>query len=108
MFPPHIPNTVMQKVLKLNHITIQVTSNCPNTIYVTHQVYGSIKDPRNYICFIQQPFDFNKQPHILLFFNNKDLMKKIAQHLNEQLPCEYHGQEIVQHYHSGMLEEFLK
>ena len=35
-------------------------------------------------------------------------MKKIAQHLNEQLPCEYHGQEIVQHYHSGMLEEFLK
>jgi superfamily II DNA helicase RecQ len=105
-FPPHILKTVMQKVLKPDCIKVQLTSNHPNTMYTTHQVQGSIKDPRNYECFLQHPFDF--EPHILIFFNDKVLMKKVAQHLDNKLLPEYHGQGVIQHYHSGMSEKYLK
>jgi superfamily II DNA helicase RecQ len=107
-FHPHILKTVTQKVLKLNCIKIQLTSNRPNTMYTTHQVQGSIKDPRNYECFLQHPFDFDTQPHILIFFNDKVVMKKVAQHLDDKLPPEYRGRGVIQHYHSGMSEKYLK
>ncbi len=77
-------------------------------MYATHQVHRSIEDPRNYICFIQQPFDFNRQPHVLIFFDDKDLTKKVAQYLDAQLPLEHRGRGIIRHYHSGMSEAFLK
>ena len=62
-FPPHILKTVTKKILRPDHISIQVSSNRANTVYATHQVYGSIEDVRNYECFISEPFDFSKQPH---------------------------------------------
>ncbi|KIJ99836.1 hypothetical protein K443DRAFT_123068 [Laccaria amethystina LaAM-08-1] len=107
-FHPHILKTVLQKVLKLNCIKIQLTSNHPNTMYTTHQFQGRIKDPRNYECFLQHPFDFDTQPHILIFFNDKVVMKKVAQHLDDKLPPEYCGRGVIQHYHSGMSEKYLK
>ena len=107
-FPPHILKTVTQKILKPDYVTIHVTSNRPNTMYATHQVHGSIEDPRNYKCFIEDPFIFDQQPHILIFIDDKDLTKKIAQYLDGQLPPEHRGRGVVQHYHSGMSEEFLK
>jgi superfamily II DNA helicase RecQ len=107
-FPPHILKTVTQKVLKPNYITIHVTSNRPNTMYATHQVHGSLEDPRNYECFIQHPFDFNTQPRVLIFFDDKALTSKVAQHLDERLPPEHRGRGMVRHYHSGMSEQYLK
>jgi superfamily II DNA helicase RecQ len=107
-FPPHILKTVTQKVLKPNYTMIHLTSNRPNTMYATHQVHGSLEDPRNYECFIQHPFDFKKQPHVLIFFDDKGLTKKVAQHLDEQLPPEFRGRGLVRHYHSGMSEGYLK
>ena len=107
-FPPHILKTVTQKVLKPNYVKIQLTSNRPNTMYATHQVQGSIEDPRNYECFLQHPFDFDTQCHVLIFFDDKDLTKKVAQHLNDKLPPDYRGRGVVQHYHSGMSENYLK
>ena len=107
-FPPHILKTVTTKVLKPNHVTIRLTSNRPNTMYATHQVHGSIDDPRNYECFIRHPFNFAEQPHVLIFFDDKDLTNKVAQHLDEKLPIEYRRRGIIRHYHSGMSEEFLK
>jgi superfamily II DNA helicase RecQ len=105
--PPHILKTVTAKIMKQDHKFIHVTSNRPNTIYAKHQVYGSIDDVHNYECFIQQPFDFQKQPHVLIFVDDKNLTKKIAQHLDRCLPPAYHGHGIVQHYHSGMSEGYL-
>ena len=108
MFLPHILKIVTQKVLKPNYIMIHLTSNRLNTMYATHQLHGSLEDPRNYECFVQHPFDFNQQPHVLIFFDDKGLTKKVAQHLNEQLPPEFRGRGIVRHYHSGMSERYLK
>lgn len=107
-FPPHILKTVTRKVLKPDYIMIHVTSNRPNTMYATHQVYGSLEDPRNYECFIQHPFNFNEQPHVLIFFDDKGLTKKVAQHLDELLLPDLRGRGIVRHYHSGMSERYLK
>jgi superfamily II DNA helicase RecQ len=107
-FPPHILKTVTDKILKPDHITIRVTSNRPNTIYTTHQVHGSIEDVQNYQCFILEPFDFQKQPHILIFVNDKTLATKIARHLDACLPVGYRAQGIVKHYHSGMSEMYLQ
>ena len=106
-FPPHILKTVTRKILKPNYTMIDLTSNPPNTIYATHLVHGSLEDPRNYECFIQHPFDFNKQPNVLLFFDDKALTKKVVRHLDEQLPPEFRGRGIVRHYHSGMSEGYL-
>ena len=77
-------------------------------MYATHQVHRSLNDPRNYTCFIQQPFDFDKLLHVLIFFDDKDLTKKVAQYLDDQLPTQHRGRGIVRHYHSGMSEEYLK
>jgi len=107
-FPPHILKTVITKVLKTNYIPIHITSNRPNTIYATHQVHGSIEDARNYECFVQDPFDFEKQPHVLIFFDDKDLASKVARHLDMCLPAQYRSRGIIQHYHSGMSEKYLK
>jgi superfamily II DNA helicase RecQ len=107
-FPPHILQTVAKKVLKINHIPIRVTSNRPNTIYATHQGHRSIEDARNYECFIKDPFDFMEQPHVLIFFDDKDLTSKVAQHLNTFLHAQYRGRGIVRHYHSGMSEKYLQ
>jgi len=76
------------------------SSNRANTVYATHQVYGSIEDVRNYECFISEPFDFSKQP--LIFVDDKDLTRKIAQHLNTCLPAPYRNQKIIRHYHRGV------
>ena len=105
MFPPHILKTVMQKVLTLDCIKIQLMWNHPNTVYTTHQVQGSIEDPRNYECFFQHPFNLDTQPLVLIFFDDKVLTKKVTQHLDNKLPPEHCGWGVVQHYHSGMSEK---
>lgn len=106
--PPHILDTVTKKILKPDHTFIHVTSNRPNTIYATHKVHGSIEDVHNYHCFVQEPFDFKTQPHVLIFVDDKNLTSKIARHLDASLPPMYRGRGIVQHYHSGMSEGYLK
>ena len=106
-FPRHILRTVEKKILKPDYVSIRLTSNRPNTIYATHQVPGSIEDPQNYECFLMKPFDLHRQPHVLIFVDNKDLTSKIAQHLDASLPTEYYGRGIVKHYHSVMSEEYL-
>ena len=107
-FPRHILKTVEKKILKPDYVSIRLTSNRPNTIYATHQVQGSIEDPQNYECFLTKPFNFHRQPHVLIFVDNKDLTSKIARHLDASLPAEYCGRGIVKHYHSMMSEDYLE
>ncbi|KAF9537104.1 hypothetical protein CPC08DRAFT_651860, partial [Agrocybe pediades] len=108
-FPPHILETVTKTILKTNYVSIHVTSNRPNTIYATHQVFESIDDARNYECFIHGPvFDFDKQPHVLIFVDNKDHTNLIARHLDSLLPPDYRDRGVVRHYHSGMSERYLR
>ena len=37
-WPPHIRKTVKSKILRLNYVSIEISSNQPNTIYTTHEV----------------------------------------------------------------------
>ena len=107
-FPHHILRTVEKKILKLDYVSIRLTSNRPNTMYATHQVQGSIDNPQNYECFLTKPFNFHTQLHVLIFVDNKDLTSKIARHLDASLPTEYCGCGIVKHYHSVMSEDYLE
>ena len=49
-----------------------------------------------------------EQPHVLIFFDDRDLTNMVTQHLDTCLPAQYHGNGIVQHYHSGMSEKYLQ
>ena len=106
--PSHMQKTVEQKILRPGFITIRSTSNRPNTIYATHCVPTDLSDPRNYSCFLTSPFDFTKQPHVLIFFDNKSVATAVALYLDSQLPKDYQGKGVVRHYHSEMSEEFLQ
>lgn len=107
-FPKHIMELVIKKIMNPNFTLIRTTSNRPNTTYATHQLVNTIEDLRNYECFLTHPFDMNAQPHVLIFFDDKDLTLKVAQHLDSCLPGPLQGKGIVKHYHSGMSERYLK
>ena len=107
-FPPHILKIIESKVLRNDYELIQITSNRPNTMYATHEVINSIEEPRNYECFLSKPFVLEKQPHVLIFCDDKDLTLKLAFHLNTCLPPDLRDQDIVMHYHSSMSEKYLK
>ena len=77
-------------------------------MYATHEVINSIEEPRNYECFLSKPFVLEKQPHVLIFCDDKDLTLKLAFHLNTCLPLDLRDQDIVMHYHSSMSEKYLK
>jgi len=96
-----------RETLKHNYIPIRVTSNRRNTIYATHQVHGSIEDTQNYQRFITEPFDLQKQPHVLIFVDDKNLTMKIARHFDTCLPILYRGRGIIK-YISGMSEAYLQ
>ncbi|KAG6807324.1 hypothetical protein H0H92_007998, partial [Tricholoma furcatifolium] len=106
-FPPHILRTVKAKILRPDYIKIKISSNCPNTIYVTHCVILNLEEVKNYGCFLSQPFDFARQPRVLLFFDNKKLADQVSDYLDSSLPTELIGKGIVRHYHSGMSAEYL-
>jgi superfamily II DNA helicase RecQ len=106
--PTHMRKTVEQKILRPGHITTHSTSNRPNTIYATHCVPTDLGDPRNYGCFLRNPFEFKKQPRVLIFFDNKAFASTIALYLDSQLPRDFQGKGIVRHYHSEMSEEYLQ
>jgi superfamily II DNA helicase RecQ len=107
-FPMHILRTVETKILRPNYVSIRVSCNRPNTVYATHCVHSSIKDPRNYECFLIRPFDVASQPRVLIFFDNTELAKSVSDHLGNKLPEQFRGMGIVAHYHSGMSEQYLR
>ncbi|KAF8150858.1 P-loop containing nucleoside triphosphate hydrolase protein [Crassisporium funariophilum] len=107
-FPPHILNLVQEKLLRSGFEYIHVTSNRPNIIYATHQVENSIEDVRNYKCFLQSPFEADRQPHVLIFFDDKKLTTKVEAHLESCLPLRERGKGIVRYYHSSMSKGYLE
>jgi superfamily II DNA helicase RecQ len=106
--PTHMQKTVEQKILRPGYITIRSTSNRPNTIYATHCVPTDLGDPRNYSCFLCNPFAFKKQPRVLIFFDNKTIAASVALYLDSQLPLDFQCKGVVRHYHSEMSEEYLQ
>jgi superfamily II DNA helicase RecQ len=107
-FPSHILKTVESKILHPNYISICISSNRPNTMYATHRVISTLEEPRNYECFLLQPFVLDSQPRILIFFDDTNLASTISDHLDSKLPENLRGQGVVQHYHSGMSELYLQ
>jgi len=85
-FLPHILKTVEAKILCPTYITINSSSNRPNTTYTTHQLASRLEDFENYECFLSKPFDLSAQPRILIFFDNKTLASNVMKHLDKQLP----------------------
>ncbi|KAH6902930.1 P-loop containing nucleoside triphosphate hydrolase protein, partial [Coprinopsis sp. MPI-PUGE-AT-0042] len=55
------------------HLT-KATSNRKNIIYINHLVVGSLQVMQNYECFLTKPYDNNKQPRVLIFFNKQDIV----------------------------------
>lgn len=60
------------------------------------------KDLQNYQCFIASPFILKKQPHVLIFVDNKALVMCIANFLDSLLPPPFQKESVVLHYHSAM------
>ena len=106
--PPHIHKTVQSHILRSNYISIRYSSNRENTMYATHPVIGSIEDLRNYECFLASPFSLEKQPHVLIFVDDKNLTDEITAHLESCLPAQYQNRGLIRHYHGAMSEEYLK
>jgi superfamily II DNA helicase RecQ len=106
--PPHIHKTVVSHILRPNYVSICYSSNRENTMYATHPVIGSIENLRNYECFLTSPFCLEKQPHILIFVDDKNLTNEITMHLESRLPAQYQNRGLVRHYHGAMSEEYLK
>lgn len=106
--PPHIHKTIESHILRPNYVSIRYTSNRENTMYATHPVIGSIEDLRNYECFLTSPFSFEKQPHVLIFVDDKNLTNEITLHLKSKLPAHYQNRGVICHYHGAMSEEYLK
>jgi superfamily II DNA helicase RecQ len=107
-FPLHILKTVESKILRPNYVSICILSNRPNTTYATHCVVTSLEKLENYDCFLSNPFVFAAQPRVLIFFDDRKLTSLVSKHLNNQLPVPLRGRGIVQHYHSGMSEDYLQ
>lgn len=107
-FPLHIRTTVEKKLLRCGYVYIHVTSNRPNTMYATHEVVDSIENLGNYECFLTKPFDLQKQPHVLIFVDKKDLASQISNHLDGFLPNQFRNRGIVAHYHSQMSQAYLE
>lgn len=84
--PSHILKTVENKILCPTYISIYVSSNRPNTMYTTHCVISNLEEPRNYKCFLWQPFDLQFQPCVLIFFNDTNLAAAISDYLDARLP----------------------
>ena len=107
-FPPHVQTLIEKKLLRTGYEYIHITSNRPNTIYATHEVVESIEHLSNYECFLTKPFDLQRQPHVLIFVDKKELACQISIYLDARLPKEYRNQGIITHYHSLMSQEFLE
>jgi superfamily II DNA helicase RecQ len=107
-FMPHIRATIDDKLLKPGYTAIHVTSNQPNTTYVTHEVVNNIEDMKNYECFLSSPFSVESQPHVLIFVDKKELACQISTHLSSCFPPGFHDTGIVRHYHSTMSQRYLQ
>lgn len=77
-------------------------------MYATHRVVSKLEELRNYDCFLLNPFDLVSQPRVLIFFDDKNLATSVSNYLDSKLPREHCGKGIVQHYHSGMSEQYLR
>lgn len=107
-FPPHILKTVESKILRPGYALFKSSSNRPNTIYATHQVVTGLEELANYNCFLAAPFCVDTQPRVLLFFDDKSLACEVAKYLDNRLPRDLRRKGIVQHYHSGMSDDYLE
>ncbi|KAN0128820.1 P-loop containing nucleoside triphosphate hydrolase protein [Lactarius tabidus] len=83
---PHYGH-IEKNLLKTGCVSIHVSSNHPNMTYATHKVINNIENLCNYECFLAVPFSISGQPWVLIFVNNKG---------------------IVKHYHSKMSSRYLE
>ncbi|KAK0455321.1 P-loop containing nucleoside triphosphate hydrolase protein [Desarmillaria tabescens] len=106
--PPHVLSVIETAVLKPNYELIRITSNRPNTIYATHCMVKSLDVMENYDCFLPSPFDIKLQKKILLFFNDRNLGRRVASYLNGKLPENLKSQDLIKHYDSIMSPQYLE
>ncbi|KAL0062391.1 hypothetical protein AAF712_010737 [Marasmius tenuissimus] len=102
-------STIENSFLKPTYTLVRSCLNRPNLTYATHCVVGSLSVLENYECFLTKaPFDFDCQPLVLLFFDDAELARSVANHLDSQLPPNWQGKGVVQHYHSMMSKEYCE
>ncbi|KAK0240631.1 P-loop containing nucleoside triphosphate hydrolase protein [Armillaria nabsnona] len=104
--PPHVLSVIEAAVLKPGYELIRITSNRPNAIYVTHCVVKSLDVMENYDCFLADPPAHQRK--VLLFFNNRNLGRRVTTYLNNKLPEDQRFKGLVKHYDSIMSKEYLE
>lgn len=106
--PTYILDAVESSWLRSKYVMIRTTLNQPNIIYARHRVHKSLQVLQNFECFLEKPFLLARQPNVLIFIENSDLVVSVARHLAAIIGLEYRGKNIVRHYHSLMSPEYLK
>lgn len=108
--PSHIFKCVTEKLfLASNRLVIRVSTNCPNIIYATHPLVGSINNFRNLDCLVPRPFHPPMRlQKVIVFHDNKTEANNAARYLNSRLPAEFQKLGIIKHYHGDMSEEYLE
>jgi hypothetical protein len=107
--PPHMLKVVEKKILSPGYIHVQTTSNRRNLFYATHTVMDSFNNLNNFSCFLVEPFNIEKQPKVLLFFDSISLQMKVKTFLRNSLPEEYRGDSwVVSLYNSNLAQDTLE
>ncbi len=107
--PFHMLAEIKQRLLSRgNYLTLEVTSNRPNTLYAKHRVSNGIMDFRNYHCFVKEPFSLDEQPSILIFLESTTGVVQLAQTLDGLLPPQFRWTGLILHYHGNMSAEYLE
>ncbi|KAJ7845810.1 P-loop containing nucleoside triphosphate hydrolase protein [Mycena olivaceomarginata] len=106
--PPHIKSAVIEH-LNFNpstFLSLKLSTNRPNIVYVTHRIVGSLSDFRNLDFLISNPFT-----HIIKTVVYHDDTQQCADAVafNERrLPPELRNTGLIRHYHGGMSKAYLQ
>lgn len=108
--PPHIKQAIIKNLLfdEEDMLSIKLTSNRPNTIYVTHAIAGELSDFRNLDFLIQDDCPPDVQlPKTVIFHDDLEECANAAFYLDRRLHESLWDTGIIRHYHGKMSTEYL-
>ncbi|KAJ7598193.1 P-loop containing nucleoside triphosphate hydrolase protein [Mycena floridula] len=104
--PLYMVKSIEICTLRPHYLFLRTTSNRSNLTYARNCV-DNLKDPKNYRCFIKEPFDLDTQPTVLIFYEPTEGTVDLAYGIEHFLPRKYRNKGIVRHYHGSMSAKYL-
>ena len=105
MQPLHIKQVISNHLLfdEKNLCSIKLSSNRPNTMYVTHKIVGNLSNFRNLDFLIADNCpDGIRLTRTLVFHDDSNEAAAAAFYNDRQLPKNLWDKGLVRHYHGGM------